>query len=186
MRSMSSTLFRKSADVPTTAKSSEHALMTALRESSARQVRVDEVDDDLALASPPCLLTYFAQPSTPSTEPWNSPGASGFSTSAMTAMRISSACDPDLRRRRLLATALCARHRGRHGHDQDNCGDERHPTSPLHHSPLVELLGHLPAGRTIRPGRGILTATGTCFKTRWRLPSERPRAGYPGPQGASP
>ena len=31
---------------------------------------------------------YFAQPFTPSTEPWKMPGDSGVSTSATTAMRI--------------------------------------------------------------------------------------------------
>ena len=92
--SMSSTLFTKSADVPTTAKSSEHALMKALRESSADRCESMKSTTTLRLASPPCLLTYFAQPSTPSTEPWNRPGASGFSTSAMTAMWISSGVIP--------------------------------------------------------------------------------------------
>ncbi len=39
-------------------------------------------------------LTYFAQPFTPSTEPWKMPGASGVSTSATTAIRISLSVTP--------------------------------------------------------------------------------------------
>src|SRR6476659_2949496 len=48
-----------------------------------------------AMPPPPALLLmYFAAPFTPSTAPLNSPGASGLSTSAITAMWISLAVTP--------------------------------------------------------------------------------------------
>ncbi len=86
--SMSSTRFRKMAEVPTRAKSCEHALMTALTDSSWLSFESMKSTTTLRPASPPWALVYFAQPFTPSTEPWNRPGDSGVSTSATTAMRI--------------------------------------------------------------------------------------------------
>ncbi len=92
--SMSSTLFRNTAEVPTIAKSSAHALMVTLRASSALSFESRKSTTTLRPASPPFALTYLAQPFTPSTEPWNTPGASGVSTSATTAIRISLSVTP--------------------------------------------------------------------------------------------
>src|SRR6185436_3125026 len=66
--STSSTLLRKIADVPTIAKSSAHALMTALRDSSALRCESRKSTTTLRPASPPCAFVYFAHPRTPSTE----------------------------------------------------------------------------------------------------------------------
>ena len=91
---MSSTLFRNSALVPTRAKSSAHALMIALRVSSALSFESMKSTTTLRPASPPLPLMYLPKPMTASREPANAPGASGVSTSAITAMRISSALTP--------------------------------------------------------------------------------------------
>ena len=48
----------------------------------------------LRLARPPIELMYFANALTATGEPWKRPGASGFSSSATTAMRISSGLMP--------------------------------------------------------------------------------------------
>ena len=92
---MSSTLLRKMRRRP----DDREVLGARLDERVARvvgaEVRVDEVDDDLAAGEAAVLVDVsWPSPSTPSTEPWKSPGAIGFSTSAITAIRISSAVMP--------------------------------------------------------------------------------------------
>ena len=68
--------------------------MKAFRESSAERCESMKSTTTSRPASPPFLLMFLAQPSTPLGAPWNRPGASGFSTSAITAMRISSSVMP--------------------------------------------------------------------------------------------
>ena len=99
--SMSSTLLRKIADVPTSAKSSEHALITALRDSSAVSFESMKSTTTFRPASPPWALVYFAQPFTPLTEPWKIPGAERRVDVGHHRDADRLGGDPDLGRRRL-------------------------------------------------------------------------------------
>ena len=92
--SMSSTLFRNSAVVPTIAKSFWHAWMIALRVSSALSLESMKSTTTLRFARPPFELMYLPKPCTASADPLNRPGASGVFTSAMTAMWISVGLTP--------------------------------------------------------------------------------------------
>jgi hypothetical protein len=86
---MSSTLLRNSAEVPTSAKSFSHAVMAPLRASLGLSFESRKSTTTLRPATPPppaVLLRYLAPARTPSTIPWNSPGTNGLSTSASTAM----------------------------------------------------------------------------------------------------
>ena len=86
--STSSTLARKSA-AETTTKSFWHAAIIPLRDSAPLSLESMKSTLTLRPARPPCALMYLAKPLNPSTTPWNSPGASGVSTSASTAILIS-------------------------------------------------------------------------------------------------
>ena len=77
-----------SAPVPTSAKSSEHALMIALRASFALSFESMKSTWILRPPMPPLALAYFPYPFTPSTMPCSTPGTIGLSTSSTTAMRI--------------------------------------------------------------------------------------------------
>ena len=58
------------------------------------EVRVDEVEDELAAADATVALMYFTAAVAPSTPPWKRPGANALSTSATMAMWISLAVTP--------------------------------------------------------------------------------------------
>ena len=81
----SSTVCSSSAPVPTSAKSSWQALMIALRASLALSLESMKSTWTLRPAMPPLAFTYLAQPFTPSTMPWSTPGTIELSTSATTA-----------------------------------------------------------------------------------------------------
>ena len=68
--------------------------MIALRVSSALSFESMKSTTTLRPPSPPLLLMYFPNPRTASREPANAPGASGVSTSAITAIRISVGVTP--------------------------------------------------------------------------------------------
>src|SRR3954451_5263294 len=84
----SSGVCSSSAPVPTSAKSSEHALMMALRASLAFSFESRKSTCTLRPAMPPVALTYLPHPWTPSTMPCNTFGTIGLSTSVMIAMRM--------------------------------------------------------------------------------------------------
>ena len=92
--SRSATLLRKSASVPTSAKSSLHALMTALRASFALSLESMKSTTTLRPAMPPSWLTVGAHAFTASAPDLKRPGTTGLSTSATTAMRISESVIP--------------------------------------------------------------------------------------------
>ena len=87
-------MLRNRAVVPTIAKSSWHALTTALRASSALRRESMKSTWTLRPASLPWPFWYFAKACTPLTIPWNRPGRAGLSTSAITAILIVSAVTP--------------------------------------------------------------------------------------------
>ncbi len=97
-------LVMNAAAVPTSAKSSAHAVMIALRVVAGLSFESMKSTFSLRPATPPLAFTDFTAALTPSTVPWKRPGLSGLSTSATTAMRISSAVTP----MSLSATALAA------------------------------------------------------------------------------
>src|SRR5262249_7153198 len=82
------TSLRNNALVPTMAKSCWHARMTALRASSALSFESMKSTSTLRPASLPCPFWYLANARTPLTMPWNRPGRTALSTSAITAIRI--------------------------------------------------------------------------------------------------
>src|SRR6266545_1601460 len=91
---MSSTLLRNSAAVPTMAKSRLHAVITAFRASVL--LRWESMKSTTTLRPArhvffglQLLLMYFAKPLTAFGTPTNNPGTAALSTSAMTAIRIS-------------------------------------------------------------------------------------------------
>ena len=82
---MSSGVCRSNVPVPTSAKSSEHALMMALRVSFGFRCESMKSTWTLRPPIPPLAFTYLPHPWTPSTMPFRTPGAKVLSTSAMTA-----------------------------------------------------------------------------------------------------
>src|SRR5262245_22198254 len=68
--------------------------MTALRASSALRCESMKSPCTLRPANWPWPFWYFAKARTPLTTPWNAPGRTGLSTSAITAIRIVSAVTP--------------------------------------------------------------------------------------------
>src|SRR5438552_387785 len=85
---------RNNAVVPTMAKSSWQARINAFRASSALRCESMKSTCTLRPARPPRPLMNFANALTPLTTPWNRPGRTGLSTSAITAMRIVSLLTP--------------------------------------------------------------------------------------------
>ena len=119
---MSSTLLRKSTSVPTMAKSSEHAWMIAVRASSGLKWESMTSTTSLRPAKPPFAFTCFANASTATGDAWKIPGRNGFSSSAITAIRISesvmpisvaSGCGLAARRSGATSDAHCHRHQHR-------------------------------------------------------------------------
>src|SRR6476620_10402008 len=83
----SSTFGRNNAEVPTSARSCPHAVMTPLRASLALSFESMKSTTTFRPATPPPpaeLLRYLAPALTPSTMPWKRPGTKGLSTSATT------------------------------------------------------------------------------------------------------
>ena len=91
---MSAGVDRSSVPVPTSAKSSEHALMRALRVSFGFSFESMKSTLTLRPPIPPLAFTYLPHPWTPLTMPSSTFGAIGLSTSATTATLMVLAVTP--------------------------------------------------------------------------------------------
>src|SRR5258707_8059222 len=77
-------LSRNTTVVPTSASEFPHAVVIEFCASSPESFESAVFTTTWRHASPPLALMYLAHASTPSTDPWNSPGRNGEPVSAMT------------------------------------------------------------------------------------------------------